>query len=540
MTQRVLAIGLDGATFDLLTPLMDQGVLPNLARMRGEGAWGPLSSTIPPLTAPAWSSFATGMNPGKHSVLQFFSASSGSSRVDTRSVVNSTSIATPTLWQRLSEHGLRVGMVNIPMTYPPPEVNGFVVAGMPMPLKPAALTYPPSLASTLGDYRPDLSYFMGGREFRAEYAPAAQRLLADMSAILDERAAATLRLIESQPCDFFMVVFTETDRLGHHLGAVPSEPDVRRKLVEWYGRLDMHLGAIMDAFGSGCATLIMSDHGMGTSASRRVYFNDWLINEGLMVPGHAGRSASAWLRKLGITRDLAARILRRFPSGLSRIAIERLGGGEVPIDFERSVAYYTPIYEFVGGITIVPDEMRAAGTPAYFEIRAEIANRLRGLVDPATGEHMIKEVHAREEIYAGPYVDQMPDLILMMAEQYVGNHRIGNRSCFAERTEVSAVLGAHRTEGIFLASGEGIAGVGHTAGLSIVDLAPTIMHLLGLAVPQTMDGRVLTEILDSEHVSMHPVRRVSGIDRAVSTSHSLTAIEEHEIREQLRGLGYLD
>ena len=129
---RFLVIGIDGGTFDLIRPWAEAGDLPNLARLMAEGVHGPLESTLPPVTAPAWSTFATGKNPGKHGVFDFILPMGG--RYD---LVNATSIHAPTLWQIISEAGLKCGVMNVPVTYPPAPINGFVIGGMLSPVSGA-------------------------------------------------------------------------------------------------------------------------------------------------------------------------------------------------------------------------------------------------------------------------------------------------------------------------------------------------------------------------------------------------------------------
>jgi predicted AlkP superfamily phosphohydrolase/phosphomutase len=542
--RRVLSIGLDGATFDVLTPLMDAGRMPNLRGLRDSGSWGPLRSTVPPLTAPAWASFATGMNPGKHGVFQFFQGSSAQGpRVASDAVVNATSIRAPTLWQRLGAGGLRVGLVNVPMTYPPPPVNGFVVAGTPAPLRPRTLTYPPELATRLRGYRLDLPYFLGGREFQAQYVPAARRLLSEMAGLLEERASFTLRLLREEPWEFFMVVFTETDRLGHYLWPYDNRDradGVGEAVVAWYERLDAVLGELVAAAGPGSSVLIMSDHGMGPAATRRVYFNDWLLQRGELALDNRRRNLNTWLWRVGLSRDRLARLLRRLPGGFARSLVRRGGQVEVPLDLGATRAYYVPIYEFVGGISIVPRLPELApGTLAYETLRDRLAAELSALRDPATGEAVVECVYRREELYAGPYLTEAPDLILVLHPRFVGNHRVGNQAVVADRVELAQVRGAHRFDGIFLASGAGLSAAGRQEGLRIEDLAPTILYLLGLPVPEEMDGRVLAEVLDPDLLAATPIRYCDESLTAVGAAQGLAAGEEEEVRRQLEGLGYL-
>ena len=155
--QRVLVVGLDGGTLDVIRPLAEGGLLPNVASMLRQGAWGTLRSTTPPHSAPAWASFATGANPGRHGVFHFRAIDrSFYEGSDYTRIVDARSIALPTLWERVSQAGKRVGVLNVPLTYPAQSVNGFLVAGMPAPPNPTAFTYPAELAASLPGYEIDV------------------------------------------------------------------------------------------------------------------------------------------------------------------------------------------------------------------------------------------------------------------------------------------------------------------------------------------------------------------------------------------------
>ncbi|MCB0005568.1 MAG: alkaline phosphatase family protein, partial [Anaerolineales bacterium] len=138
---KAFIIGIDGATFNLIKPWAKAGHLPNLARLMAGGAHGNLMSTLPPVTSPAWPTFMTGCNPGKHGVFDFIQPSGADF-----SLVNATKIKQPTIWQRLSQAGYRVGVLNVPVTYPPQPLNGFMVSGILSP-KGVDISFPADLIS---------------------------------------------------------------------------------------------------------------------------------------------------------------------------------------------------------------------------------------------------------------------------------------------------------------------------------------------------------------------------------------------------------
>src|SRR4030067_3374011 len=153
--KKVFIIGIDSATFDIMTPMMVDGDLPNIARLVRSGTSGRLMSTVPPVTPPAWVSFMTGKNPGKHGVFDFYVPPSYGYN---RPVLNSGYIKAKTIWRILSDHGLRVGVINLPMTYPPEDVKGFIIPGMQYSFNGGrGFSHPPELLQEIkrrvGDYR---------------------------------------------------------------------------------------------------------------------------------------------------------------------------------------------------------------------------------------------------------------------------------------------------------------------------------------------------------------------------------------------------
>src|SRR5260370_25764040 len=119
---KIIIIGLDSATWDLIKPWAAQGLLPNLSQLAEKGVSGELESAIPPLTPPAWTSFMTGQNPGKHGIFHFLEKQPGAYAMR---YSNAGSRRAPTLWRMLSGAGHTVGVINVPFTSPPQPVNGF-------------------------------------------------------------------------------------------------------------------------------------------------------------------------------------------------------------------------------------------------------------------------------------------------------------------------------------------------------------------------------------------------------------------------------
>lgn len=554
---RVLIIGLDGATWDVLDPWIQDGSLPNLAQLRRNGVWGDLLSTVPPVSAPAWSTFMTGKRPGKHGVFHFINPFR-EKQVEPE-IVNARSVKSPAVWDILAHHQRQVVLINVPMTYPPRPVNGVLITGLLTPKNAPAFTYPPELGAELGGYVIDLERFIDKKPtqsgaFDLEATAPSLNLMRDFEDMLEKRARAALSLMDSRPWDAFILVFTGTDRMGHYLWPYhrhPSEDDppgvqeLCRAVHGYYVRLDERLGELAAQAGEDCAVIVMSDHGMGTQPTKWVHINNWLQEHNWLSAQKTDDShvsnPDRCLRRLGLPRDKIGRIVRRLP-GLdkSRIVARARKSRALAADEARSDAYCKAIYHNkVAGLYINPrlsDERRAA-------LRREITDGIRSITDPETGQPVARQILLGAEYYAGPYAGAIPDLILSMEADYACNYSLGRYSGLVTERQSISGGGGHRPEGIFIAGGPGIAARSEALpNLDIEDIAPTLLYLLGLPVPSDMDGRALTEIMTPG--KSRPVERGEPMgfwpSEEAAFSGDQDTSDDELVRERLQALGYLD
>ena len=195
--RKLLVIGLDGAPYPLIKAWAADGTLPNLARLIANGSFGVLRSTIPVHSPTAWASFITGLNPGKHGVFDFVRRDTDSYQLRYQ---RADQIAGASVWHLLGQHGRQVGVMNVPMTYPPEQVNGFLITGLGTPSY-VTYTYPPELTETLNQqgYRVNKDAF---------YQPGQEDAwLADIYDTSERRARMTIQLMREEAWDFFMMVF---------------------------------------------------------------------------------------------------------------------------------------------------------------------------------------------------------------------------------------------------------------------------------------------------------------------------------------------
>ncbi len=555
---KVLVIGLDGATFDYIAPRIEAGQLPNLARLMDKGSWGNLLSTIPFFTMPAWSSFITGKNPVKHGVTSFFRRDqAGYDFEETGSFVNASYLRETTLWQLLSVSGKRVGLINVPMTYPPSEVNGFMISGMLTPGKTSTYTFPEGLADTLSDYVIDLEYLRTEDHFDLSSIPNQEVLLADITHMLRKRGETSLRLMAKYQWDFFMTVFTSTDRVCHFfwdyldLGADRGhEPEIQTGIDEYFQLLDQILGDMVALAGESARVLIISDHGFGPAPTKRVNINNWLIDQGLLslnTGTERGMILSSLNLRLRGNRKLKSLLKKVLPQDIQRTIQEGdRGKGVRLIDWSKTSAYGYPLYANVCGIAVNRQGTKRVGIvppgTEYEKLRDHLICEASKMTDPSTGQPIVVMAYRREELYDGKFIEEFPDVILVMDSDY----SISTSMMYTDFVMPIAqhpYSGDHRQEGLFIISGPCILNGQLDQDAKIEDMAPTILYLMGIEIPDDMDGRVLAEVFDRSYLRAAPPQytSVQTESRLVETSDEEVYSEEEaeEIRERLRSLGYL-
>jgi predicted AlkP superfamily phosphohydrolase/phosphomutase len=555
---RVLVIGLDGATWDVLDPWMRDGTLPHLARLRESGSWGSLRSSVPPITAAAWSTFMTGKRPGKHGVYHFVNLFDDDSAASEPELVSAQSLKSSTLWDAIGHHERKVALINIPLTYPPRPVNGVMITGLLTPSNAPVFTYPPELSEQLPGYKIDLDRFIDKTphvdSFDAAITAPTLALVQEFRELELERAKICFSLMDSEPWDFFMVVFTATDRMGHYLWPfhrapqASDSPEIRQlcqAVLDFYIKLDEIVGELVARAGAETSIVVMSDHGMGPTNSKRLHCNNWLQQRGWLASkpsGAALASPDGWLKRLGLPRDKIGRIVRRIP-GLagSKVVKQAANSRSTEVDIAQSRAYCVPIFFNIMGIRV-----RDQGQEKDW-ICDEIIRGLQDIVDPETGARVVQQAYRAREYYYGPHAENIPDIIAIIDPEYGCSFHLSHySSVVTKRAEISGPA-KHRPEGIFIASGPGIlAQAAALPNLDIEDVAPTALYLLGLPVPTDMDGRVLTEVIDPALADARPVKLGPPVgfwpaEGEVVFSEAVMSDEDEEvIRDRLRALGYFE
>ena len=547
---RVLVIGLDGVTFDLLGPWIEAGELPHLQRLMQQGAWGKLRTTLPPISSSSWSSFVTGVNPGKHGLVDFVYPGADSYKV---TMINSTSRRTLALWNWLNEAGYKVGLLGIPTTYPTEPVDGFMVSGFLAPSPDSDWAHPPELKAEL---LAELGEFLLSPDERYRSTNQLDRFLDDLTASVENRTRAALYLLRNRPWDLFAVVYWDTDMVQHETWRLldPNHPRYdsaeaeahRERILDFHRKVDADVGRLLAEVDSDTLVVIMSDHGFGPVHS---FFltNNWLTSLGLLrFKRNPATAFKRLLFRFGYTPLKMFRIAKAL--GLARLRkqvrfqqkaglVNRVFLSFDDVDWARTKAFsigsFGQVYINLAGIR--PEGIVQPGRE-YEELKGWIAREALALRDPRTGEPLVERVYRREEIYRGPFITRTPDLIVQpRGWEYMafGHADFGSNKLVEPITGLS---GHHRPEGVVILAGAGIKENVHLQDTSILDLTPTILHAMGVAVPQELDGRVLSEVFEA---SGRPVTysQASVYKDGVSVP-DLSDEEMEEVQEKLRGWGY--
>ena len=546
---RLLVVGLDGATFDVMRPLLVQGRLPNLKRLIAEGASGELRSVIPPVSAPAWSTFMTGVNPGKHGIFQWRTYDPKNYSCLDEKVITATGLAGTTFWDIVGATGHEVGIITVPVTYPPWEVNGVMLSGYPCPDTKRNFTFPPEYGEALSEsYNLSVDHYL--------HASEEDILVAGLD-LLERRTSLAIRMIEEERLDLCVLVLGEIDRAQHDFWKYTdrsfpayrsASPRFRNAIAQHYEVCDQQVGRLLERIDEGTTVIIMSDHGAGPHPAKYFYTNSWLKDLGLLtLEGEYPSSTDRWLQQLiRAIREVLPfeeRLRRLLPAKVVQ-RVRQISLGVSNVDWSRTKAYRFPMYHSAEGVEINLRGRQPKGIVEpgreYEELRERIIRSLREAVDPESGQPVALEVYRREELYSGPYAEIAPDIIFLTQEEYKAEGGIEESYCGPVPLHtLEKNNGLHRMGGIFIAYGNNIARRVKVEGAELVDLAPTILYTLGMAIPEDMDGRILLEIFEPSFVASQKPCSSEALSRERRAAQGLTAEEEEEIKDKLRGLGYL-
>lgn len=420
---RVVVLGLDGVPYSLLNRFAEDGVMPNVARLRGEGTLCSMTASIPEVSSTSWSTFMTGVNPGRHGIYGFM-------ELDRDSYAwrfpNFGDLKAKTIWELAGQRGKRSIVMNVPSTYPARALNGMLVSGfVALDLKKAS--YPEEMYRYLEGigYRLDVD--------ASKAATAADEFADDILRTFRKRVEAVHHLYDSRDWDLFIAAVTETDRLHHYLWAALEDPSHTRHgfFLDFYRELDRFIGALYDKVGPDTPFLMLSDHGF-TSIKKEVNLNVFLKERGYL------------------------RFVKEEPGSFQDIAE---GSRAFALDPSRLYVHRRGTY--------------ARGSVAnggYEDLRNSLREDLLSL--EVDGVKVIREVFFKEDLYHGACLAEAPDLVVLAHEGYDLKGAVNRK----ELSGRGPLTGGHTRDNALLYINRAIA----CDSPNIIDVGVTALTLLGV------------------------------------------------------------
>lgn len=455
--RRVMVLGLDGVSPGLIFNRWADS-LPNLSRLAREGLYGPLRSTDPPITVPAWTSMVTGKDPGQIGCYGFRNRRDYS--YAPLALADSNQVREPTIWEILSKRRLRSIVLGVPQTYPPKPLRGILVAGFLTPDESCEFTYPAGLKAELdaicGKYLIDVP------DFRHV---ARDQLVGLIKEITRRRFQVIRHFVEYEQWDFFMAVEMGPDRIHHgfwryidetHPLFEPNHP-YREMVRGYYVFLDSEIGKILELLGPEDSLLVVSDHGARPMMGS-VRLNEWLRDKGY----------------LSLKKD--------FP--------EQVSWDPSFVDWARTRAwaeggYYGRIFINVQGRepmgTVAPDD--------YPRVREELCNELREMQGP-DGRPLGNQVMIPEAIYSETKGIPPDIMVYLGGLSFRASSSIGGSLLFDGVNDTGPDDANHDLWGMFILyePGRRYTRKGQKIEASIFDIAPTILDRLGIDGNHPMKG----------------------------------------------------
>ena len=523
---KVVLIGLDGATFSILDPLMAEGHMPFLKDFVNKGFRANLLSTANPLTPPAWVSMVTGCGPGHHGVFDFIRSENRNGTIYF-TLYNSSDIRCETIWSMANRGGRKVIHLNFPMMAPPQPINGLVIPSMVQWRHLKNNIYPKSLYDTLAsiaDFQADqwaLTYWEANEAMRERAMfPKEETDWVEKNLNRDKQWFIILQhLMKNYPADLTAIVFDGVDKLLHPYWRLldpncrphkllDAEQRLRDCLLNYFQQLDAYMREIVTLAGDEAHVILASDHGFG--------------------PAHYVFHINVLLEQLGY-------LSWRKEVRHAKVKKHNHEWSFASLDWSKTTAYVgTPSSN---GVRIrLPANMAPHN---YLTFRERLMEQLLNFKDPATGEQIVTRVSPREEAFPGPAMEQAPDLTLTLSDHSFVSV-INEKPIVLHRPEIN---GTHRPEGILIIGGPGVIAGENPEPYSILDIAPTILSCLGLPIPPELEGKVMVEAF-AEHYPqtcmMIGEAKTEGPADLPRIKSPFSEDEEEAIWAQLRALGYVE
>ena len=530
MAPRLIVLGWDSATFDVVDPLLHEGRLPALASLIDKGWRAPLRSTWPPMTDCAWTSAFTGRDAGGHGIIGSWYRAPGSYECR---YFSSRDRRAPAVWDLTED--VRHLVWNVPMTFPPEPIDGAMVAGYGAP-PGSHITEPKDLQAKLSEKWP-----LDDLLDRAPHG-SLERFFDDLVRGLRAQAAALPWAIRETEADAVYAVWPHVDRAQHFFWRFrDSDHPLAGAVDRIYEEMDRATGAVIEAFPD-ADVMVVSDHGAGPLHGD-LNLGAWLAARGDASYSTGSRrslvSSVAWALPPAVRRTG-----RRLAPGLARKAMAaKLAGQLAPFDWSGTRAFFgfhSDLWLNLAGRE--PNGIVAPGDADA--VLDELADALLQIEDPATGAKVIAGVHRRDEIYSGPHAELAPDLVL---DTWSAGYRVAPGREASDEVVVSpeALAGVHeswssdhRPLGIFVGAGPSFEH-GSSEELALYDVCPMSLALLKAPVPEGLNGTVAEDAL-AAFLEANPIETSGSAAARAGSSAGYSDDEAAAVAEHLKDLGYIE
>lgn len=541
---QLILLGLDGACWPVVERISRVAELANINRLLADGVSAELLSIIPPVTGPAWPAVATSLNPGRLGTFDFYNRRS----LDDYTLlpVRSHQLRERAFWDRLASQGYRIGIFGYPMLVPAYEIDGWMVAGLGSS-KLQQWVWPSNLAAELDSiaqpYTISISYG------HPRYENNREQLLQDLARQLEGQLAALDYLLREHPVDVLVAVLGVTDVLSHTMWHLwdPGHPQhdalqavrLLPRIQALWARIDRAIGRLGQSLVPKGHLLIISDHGFGPSFG--VFnANVWLERYGFLKRRAGSGRLSNRLRSRAVARlsPYFAPLFKKLQGTSFHAALRESILRE--IDLEQTRAFALETTDLCGTIFVNRAYARSRNIEERGFIAQTQAELREGLNVYGRENGLAIEVFLSQDLYHGRYAELAPELLFTVNDFRASvSYRFGH-AIYEDRPHLPMKTGNHRREGIFLASGPKIRPGAKIAPLDLLDIAPTIYHLLGEPVPAGLDGRVALEALLPGFRQVEVERSRQPASLMPGPEAGIGLLEEELMRKRLQDLGYLD
>ena len=478
---KIILLVIDGGDFEIINKGIENGILTNFKKIKEKGAYGSLTSTIPPVTPVAWASLLTGKTPAKTGIIDFFYVKKSNSGIDVN-VASKTHLKSKTLYDLLYRYGKKIISINIPFTYPPSTVKAdIVISGMDTPpnrnyFRPKNLE---RLLKKVGYIvEPEIGY--KGNKDEIIYT----KYLIDS---LNKRKEILMHFILKCKFDVIICFLRESDLISHALWGIEDN----KYIMEVYKKIDEIIGEILEVLDNESVLFIVSDHGF-SSEKYIVSLNTLFLEEGLLnlkisvktifkrILLFAGFEPIKGLEKTARFKFLYKILLnlqiKRKLHDMLFISLNDVDWEKTKVISYNATGPYGLVYFLKKDEKTISSIMKAL-------------NKIRPIIDKV---FFIKDIYGIER-------DDMPDIIVKWKEGYISTHSF-LRNIFTKTPKNRR--GNHDLDGIIFAFGNNIKNGVTIENSKIYDILPTILSYFMIPIPKDIDGNVIKEIFkDTYNIS---------------------------------------